>query len=401
MTTETVKGFNDFTGKDAITRAEIKKILINTFEKYGFEPAETPIVEYEEFVKKGNEQDEAISDIFKLKDKGKRNLALRYEFTFQLKRIMKNQKLPYKRYEIGEVFRDEPVSSNRFRQFIQCDADIVGSTIKEEAEILALANEVLEKLGIKPIIYFNNRKLLSSLLEIFGLENELKKKDVLKALDELDKKKIKEIKKKYSKEVGDWLTKLNSTLRLNNLDKLKEYYQGICKNKGKDYNQTLFAKAEKEIEELKKYCKYYGVDIKFQPTLARGLSYYNGTIFEIKTSGVKETIVGGGSFMFNNIQSTGISLGLDRLFSIAKIKPEKEQFMIVSLNQDKEAIRISQKLRKTGKLVMIYYGKPSKALEYANSKEIEKVIFVGEKEVKSKKFKVKDMKTGKEKICLD
>ena len=127
MKTEKVKGFNDFTGEEALKRTEIKKILVETFEKYGFEPAETPMIEYEEFVRGQNQNDEAVSDIFKLKDKGKRKLALRYEFTFQLKRIAKNKKIPYKRYQIGEVFRDEPVQSNRVRQFTQCDVDIAGS----------------------------------------------------------------------------------------------------------------------------------------------------------------------------------------------------------------------------------------------------------------------------------
>ena len=116
---DTIKGFNDFTGKEALKRTEIKNIIESIFEVYSFNPAETPIIEYEEFVKGEGKEDEAISDIFKLKDKGKRDLALRYEFTFQLKRIAKNKKLPYKRYQIGEVFRDEPASSNRFRQFTQ------------------------------------------------------------------------------------------------------------------------------------------------------------------------------------------------------------------------------------------------------------------------------------------
>src|SRR3990167_5483292 len=118
---ETVKGFKDFLGEEAEKREEIRKILVETFESYGFEPAETPIVEYEEFVRGENENDEAVSDIFKLEDKGKRKLALRYELTFPLKRIMRNQKLPYKRYQIGPVFRDEPISSNRVRQITQCD----------------------------------------------------------------------------------------------------------------------------------------------------------------------------------------------------------------------------------------------------------------------------------------
>jgi len=95
MTIEKVKGFRDFTGEEAEKLSEIRKIIIKVLENYGFEPAETPIIEYEDFVKSNNEEDEAVSDIFKLKDKGKRNLALRYEFTFQLKRLMQNKKLPY------------------------------------------------------------------------------------------------------------------------------------------------------------------------------------------------------------------------------------------------------------------------------------------------------------------
>src|SRR3990167_9389389 len=129
MTNETIKGFKDYTGEDAVKRAEVKKILVRTFESYGFEPAETPIVEAEEFVKGDNEKDEAVSDIFKLQDKAERRLALRYEFTFQLKRLMKNKKMPYKRYQIGPVFRNEPISANRFRQFTQCDVDVVGGDL--------------------------------------------------------------------------------------------------------------------------------------------------------------------------------------------------------------------------------------------------------------------------------
>src|SRR3989304_4553316 len=105
-------------------KQEKKKILVENFEKYGFEPAETPMIEAEEFVRGENANDEAVSDIYKLEDKGKRKLALRYEFTFQLKRLMQNKKLPYKRYEIGPVFRNEPVSANRLRQFTQADIDI-------------------------------------------------------------------------------------------------------------------------------------------------------------------------------------------------------------------------------------------------------------------------------------
>src|SRR3989338_3906797 len=121
MTNDLVKGFQDFTGEEARKRAQIKRIIEDTFQLYGFEPAETPIIEQEEFVKGNNVDDEAVSDVFKLKDRGKRNLALRYEFTFQLKRLAQNKKLPYKRYQLGSVFRDEPVKPGRLRQFTQCD----------------------------------------------------------------------------------------------------------------------------------------------------------------------------------------------------------------------------------------------------------------------------------------
>src|SRR3989344_4114163 len=122
---ETAKGFRDI--EDASKRIAIRNIIENIFQLYNFKAVETPIIEYEEFVKGENQNDEAISDIFKLQDKGKRDLALRYEFTFQLKRLAKNKKLPYKRYQMGPVFRDEPVTGNRWRQFTQCDADIIGS----------------------------------------------------------------------------------------------------------------------------------------------------------------------------------------------------------------------------------------------------------------------------------
>ena len=102
--------------------------------------------------------------------------------------------------------------------------------------------------------------------------------------------------------------------------------------------------------------------------------------------------------MFNGIQSTGISFGLERISQLSKIEPEREKFLIISLNQDREAIKLTQKLRKQNKKVSIYYGKPSKALEYANSYDIGNVIFVGGKEVKAKKFKVKNMKTGREMV---
>ncbi len=368
MNTNLVKGFNDYAGAEAQKRAEIKRLLAEIFERYGFEPAETPVIENEEFVKGENKRDEAVSDIYKLKDKGRRKLALRYEFTFQLKRLMKNKKLPYKCYQIGPVFRDEPASSRRFRQFTQCDIDVIGSTVKDEAEILALTKDILDKLGIKFNIYFNNRKLLNEII------NELKIKnagDVIREIDKLDKLPEKQVRANLKKLGAEKVLRI-----IKNPKKFFEKYDSY-----------------KEIADLEKYCKFYGVKVEFMPTLARGLSYYNGTVFEIK-SDIKETIVAGGSYSINNVQCTGISFGLERLALLSDIKSEKVRTLVISLNQDREAIKLAEKLRGQEKNVMIYYGKPSKALEYANAKKISEVIFVGKEEVASGKFKVKDMKSG-------
>ena len=370
--TETVKGFNDFSGEEALKREKIRSVIVETFKLYGFEPAETPVIEYEEFVKQGNPNDEAVSDVFKMQDKGKRNLALRYEFTFQLKRLARNRKLPYKRYQIGEVFRDEPVSSNRFRQFTQCDADVVGATAKEEAEVLAIASIILKKLGIKAAIDVNSRKLLNEILDKEKVEN---RDQVMREIDKLDKipeKEIKENLKKYNAE------KLIS----------------ILKKPEEDFKKYA---SYKDIAELKKYCSYYGIKVNFQPALARGLSYYTGDVFEIKAQDIKETIIAGGSYLVNDIQSTGISLGIERLASLARIDSNEKKVLIISIAQEKKAIELADKVREKGVAAIVMY-KVTNALEYANSSKIPYAIFVGEDEVKKDKFKLRDMTKGTEKL---
>ena len=367
---ETVKGFNDVLGEEALKREKIKSILSSNFKLYGFEYAETPTVEYEEFVKKGNENDEVISDIFRLKDKGNRNLALRYEFTFQLKRISKNKRLPYRRFQIGSVFRDEPVTSNRFREFTQCDIDVVGSSYKDDAEILKITSKILDELGIKYDIYFNSRRLLNEILDKNGVKE---KEEVLREIDKLDKLTEKEVKdnlKKYKAE------KIIDILKKSDFKKYENY---------------------KDIEELMKYSKYYDVKVNFISTLVRGLSYYNGNVFEIKSKDMKETIVGGGSYLIDNVQCTGLSFGLDRLQKISNVKSDSIQCLVINIQKDKESIEITEFLRKNGIRAMII-DKISKGLDYANKINIPYTLFIGEEEVKKKKFKLRNMKTGKEEM---
>ena len=372
MTNELVKGFQDFTGEEARKRAQIKRVIEDTFQLYGFEPAETPIIEQEEFVKGNNVDDEAVSDVFKLKDRGKRNLALRYEFTFQLKRLAQNKKLPYKRYQIGEVFRDEPVKPGRLRQFTQCDADVVGSSLKDEAEILALASEIFKKLGIKTTIYVNNRKLLNEILREEGIRGE-RINAVIREIDKLDKLSEQEVK-----------------------DNLKKYNAGSVLEIFKK-SESFFAKyvAYSEINELKELCNNYGVEINFLPTLARGLSYYNGTVVEVRSEG-KDSISGGGAYLVNGIQSFGISFGVERVTAFSKLKIKEGNVLIISLEEDKAAINLASKLRKKNIRCSMFYGKVGKGLEYGNSVKSPYAIIIGKEEVKEGKFTFKDLNSGKE-----
>jgi histidyl-tRNA synthetase len=371
-----VKGFQDFVGTDALRREKVRKIIQEQFELYGFEPAETPVIEFEEFVKGNNSNDEAVRDVFRLEDRGKRKLALRYEFTFQLKRISKNQKLPYKRFQIGVVFRDEPIKEGRFRQFIQCDVDTVGSSIKDESEILAVVGGIFKKLGISVKIYINNRKLINEILVSEGVA-ERDREQVIRELDKLDKL--------SQKEVADNLKKFGA-------EKLLKIFTG----KEKDFDKYNFYG---EVKKLKKYCKDYGVSVEFRPYLARGLSYYNGSIFEVWSEKLSVSLAGGGSYLVDGIQASGVAFGFEPICLLADVEIDKTRIQIISIDQDKEAICLANKLREKGVSVNVLLDRSiGKAMEYANAKDTDKVIFVGKEESTKKKFKVRDMKSGEEKF---
>lgn len=368
---EIVKGFKDV--EDASKKNFVRNVIEDTFKSYNYNPVESPIIETEKFVRGDNSEDEAVSSIFKLKDRGKRDLALRYELTFQLKRLSKNKKLPYKRYQFGEVFRDEPVGPNRWRQFTQCDVDVVGSSISDEAEIMKITSEILKKLDIDFVINFNNRKLLNEILDEFKIK-ENDRAQVIREIDKMDKLSGAEVKKN--------LNKFGAQKILSVFKKPEKYFE-----KYSGYG---------EVKELKRYCKLLDVKINFQPFLARGLSYYNGSIFEIKSKKMKQTITAGGSYLTNGVQSTGISFGLDRLEMLTNAGEDFKQCLVVSLKQDKKAIEVSSKIREFVSC-SVFYGKPGKAMEYANSYGIGYVIFVGEEEVRRDKYKIKNMDSGKEK----
>lgn len=391
---ETVKGFQDILPPKSLKSAAVKEVVEKYFKLYGFFPVETPIVEFDELMRSDSLEDEAISDRFKLRDRAGRNLGLRYEFTFQLARIFKqnpNIKLPFRRYQIGPIFRDEPVSSERTRQFTQCDADIIGdNSIDADAECLALVSDILKELKINDFeIQINNRKLLEAIIESVEI------KTPKKAIRELDK-----MEKIGEDELKSNLRKFASANQILTLLKLLE--------KSLDFFKENAFEGANELKELIEKCKPYGIKLKFNPFLARGLEYYTGNIFEVKQQAKSSIAAGGrydklvGKFLQKEIPAVGISFGLERLTNIAQIKTEKfPKVLIISINEDKNAIKLIKKLRKAEISCIFESGKPAKALDYANTIQIPYVIFIGNEEVKQNKFKLKNMSSGEEKLLSE
>lgn len=386
---EKVKGFRDIFAPQSVRREKIRRILEDKAKLFGFMPVETPTIEYDALARGDNETDEAVSDRFKLRDKGNRELGLRFEFTFQLARIFKEIptiKLPWRRYQFGSVFRDEPLRPDRFREFVQFDVDILGDpSVKTDAECVAFADSVLKELEIEAEIRVNNRKLLNSILEKAEIkDNGLQ---VLREVDKLDKLSEQDVKKNLSKIISE--KQVRDLFAL--LGKDLEYFM-----------KNGFSGAD-ELKELIELGKIYGFKPKFMPTLMRGFSYYTGNVFEIWGKEKGAALAGGGRYdnkvgKYSDRQIPAVGISFGTLFDLEKpeITDQATQYLIVSLGRDKEALIIANELRGKGESCIIFYGKPSKALEYANSHFIQKVVFVGEKEVKAKKFKVKNMKSGKE-----
>lgn len=390
MAIETVKGFRDVLPPESLKRRKIRQVIEEQFSLYGFLPIETPTIEYDELLKGDNEQDQSVSDRFRLQDRGGRNLGLRYEFTFQLSRIIKENpmlKMPFKRYQIGYVFRDEALKSGKSREFIQCDADIVGDeSINADAECLALASSIMSKLNIGADIFVNNRKLLNAIAKEAGIDE----KDTLQAFREIDK-----LDKLPEDEVKANLTKLIGTDNTNKIFLLLK----------KDLNYFLKNKFEgaNEIKQLEDIGISYGFKIKFKPALMRGFSYYTGNVWEIWATGIGMSLAGGGRFddkvgkyAGRKIPAVGISFG--KLLDWPDIEAEGVKVVFISIGKDEESIRWVQELRNQDISCSIFFGKISKALEYANSYSIPYAIFLGEEESKRKKLKLRDMKTGKEQM---
>ena len=406
-----VKGTYDYLPNEQRIRNFINETLKEIFEKYGYQPLETPIICYYDLLAgKYDESNDLLNEIYKLTDQGKRKLGLRYDLTVPFAKcitITKDLRLPFKRYEIGKVFRDGPVKTGRDREFIQCDVDVVGiSGQMIEAELISLFIEGYNKLGIDVIVRYNSRNLMSGLIIDQGISSELVS-NVITIIDKLDKINENELLKEFNNLNIDNEKAINllNIFKLN-LDELNKRYQNTT--------NELIKKGLFELNELELYISDYKDKTKFVATLARGQEYYTGNVFEVysKNNELSCSLGGGGRYdnMITNFindgnmyPAVGISFGLSTIYEILKNKDEFKNkslidIYIIPMNTKKESLSLANKLRILGYKVDLEMNdrKVKKCFEFANKENIPYVIVLGEDEIKNNYFNLKNMITGEQ-----
>lgn len=440
------KGTRDFLPQDMLRRNYIFDTIKSSFIRYGFQPIETPAMENLSILtgKYGEEGDRLIFKILNRGDKLKKAItsiepdemsqgkmehilsaeALRYDLTVPFARfVVQHQnelEFPFKRYQIQPVWRADRPQKGRYREFFQCDADVVGSdSLLFEVELIQLFDEVLSNLHIPDFtIKVNNRKILTGIAEITGQADKII--DITVAIDKLDK--IGEdgvVKELEMKDIP-----LEAIEKIKPLFALKGNVKQIISSM-KDMLSTseIGLKGIDELEYIFNRVNEIGLrsaKLEFDVTLARGLNYYTGAIFEVKANGVSiGSICGGGRyddltsiFGLKNLSGVGISFGADRIYDVLneldlfpKNNAQSTQVLAIHFGEN-ESVAFKQiaELRKHGINAEMYptSAKLKKQLKYANDKKIQVVLFINEEDVKNNLVEVKNMVTGDQnKVALN
>ena len=420
----------DFLPEDVRRRQFVIGVIADVYQKYGFEPLETPAVENLETLqgKYGEEGDRLIFKILKRgegAETGQADLALRYDVTVPLARVVAEHRarLPkfFKRYQIQPVWRADRPQKGRFREFYQCDVDAIGSTsMTVEAELLSAAADVFLKLGFKDFqIVVNHRKLLNAVLEHAGVPKHLHGPALI-IVDKADKIRLEGVRK----ELGEkGLDPLVADALLEQLDstppaRLAEWMV--------EQSSVLNDEGKQGIEELRQIfalCQSTsaGPHLKLDRSLARGLSYYTGPIFEIRVADLAGSLGGGGRYdnligMFSgeDIPASGISLGLERILVVmgernmfpASVVSTPADVMVVQwfANRTNMYLAFATELRDAGLRVELYPEAPiedgkkvgDKQFKYAATRGIPFVAVIGENELANHTVTLKNMKTGQQ-----
>ncbi|MCP4762999.1 MAG: histidine--tRNA ligase [archaeon] len=419
-----LKGTIDRGNEHCLIQNYVISVIKNAFERYGFNPLETPIIEFNDILSsKYAGGTEIVKEMYTLKDNGERDLALRYDLTVPLCRYIgineRSLKFPYKRYEIGKIYRDGPIKLGRLREFYQCDCDIVGSNdILYDAECLAVVSLVLKKLGKDFKIEINNRKLLTGIINEAGIQSENLASSIILSLDKMKKIGKKGVEEELiEKGVGpSTFEPIFKKIVIDNADintnlKLVEYYESNLSNE-------LASEGLEEIKQLLNYCEKMGIvdNIIFRPELARGLEIYTGSVFEVffRDSEVKSSIAGGGRYdkiigkfldKDKKIPAVGISFGLEPIIADIMTDPDSYPYierkktsveaMIIPIKVEiDEILPFITQLRNQGVKCELYNKKKKgvkEGLGLANFLGIPITIIIGKKELESGELTIKDM----------
>ncbi len=400
MVIRNLKGVTDFDPATMNLRNRVTDTLRRNFELYGFQPLDTAQLNYRDLLTyKYGESAEIVKEIYSLSDQGERDLGLRFDLTVPFcKYIALNRslKLPFKRYEIGKVFRNGPVKAGRLREFVQCDVDVVGDGSRQiEVELLELAINCYLQLGIKPEIEIGNRQLLVGIIEQLGVTNH--HDAIISVLDKIKKITPAEMMTELGKYLStDVATTLLQRVQLD----LSALAQLLPNNAGVVAVQELWT--ELSALGLTQYCR-------FNPALARGLNVYTGTVWEVfdATHHYASSLGGGGrydniitNFVNNGVAypAVGMSFGLEPITALLAntTNPNPTQLLIVPLGTTAVCHQLANQLRGAGIATMLWTAKPKvgKALEYAAATQIRYVTVIGDNEVTNGQITVKDLTTG-------
>ncbi len=400
MALQTVRGMQDFLPERAVKKQLIQDSCRQVFERYGFEPLETPIVEeFALLAKKGAGGDAIKEEVYYFKDKSGRELGLRFDLTVPLARVVAaNKQLPkpFKRYQIGRVYRYDRPQQKRYREFTQADWDIVGSAgILADFETIAVAIDVMLELGFVEdefTVKINNRKLLEEIALSCNVPKE-KVFECFQCLDKMDKIGENGVKKELKEKGID--TQILGQLQSGGLEKLSL----------KDTAPL------KELEALLQLLAENGLDkyVSLNLCLARGLEYYTGVIFEVVVKG-SPSVGGGGRYdklveAYGGISTpaVGCSFGIERLLDAleGKLEPgSNTSVFVVAVGEkmQKKALKLTNEIRalEINASMDLNNRGISKNLEYANKLGIPYVAIVGERDLQQGEFTLKEMKSGRE-----
>jgi histidyl-tRNA synthetase len=428
MGTQPARGMRDFLPEDVRRRDYVVRVVRDVYDRYGFEPLETPAVENIETLL-GRYGDEGNKLIFKILKRGEHeasgqaDLALRYDLTVPLARVVAEHQsaLPkfFKRYQIQPVWRADRPARGRFREFYQCDIDAIGSTsLTVEAEMCGAASDVLSRLGFNDFtIRLNHRRLLTQMLSLSGLPED-KHTAALVVIDKLDKVGRENV---IAELVGVTTSNVNATAMLDMflLDAVLSNEEKLGRLRRSFENSLVPLDALDELETILTLAGGTAAAgrIRLDPSLARGLSYYTGAIMEITVPDLAGSLGGGGrydnligTFLGRDIPACGFSLGLERMLVVMderKMFPDSivnrnaELLVAVwepSLDWQADALALASSIRAGGIRVDVFpepeARKVSKQFRYASSRGIPLVALVGPDERAQDMVNVKDLRTG-------